>query len=549
LCAGRLEESLEDAEAALQLLQGSAKPAAAQLLAKAAHRKAEALLALGDVVEAVRAYRRGLAAAPGHPELHAALRLAAEDLPVPWLAAYWAARVEEAQAPNPLSSRDGRLVKRVPSELALGPQDLRAHLQAALHPLQDEVGRRGAEPSPVQGPACGVAKRPATRSSPKLPHATKLPALSSDRGLPLAQARDLMCEAWAEGRRPGRAAAALMRSAAYLGAGNAKQALKDARFALATGPQLDTSLLRLAEEEEKEARVDLAEKAANRALAPSNGGGGGGGGDGGGKKEAAPRLEDSLPPGALAGRTSAWPAALALHSAALEALPQPDTVLAALSLARAAELEPENEEYAAGLERLMRRIPEHQAAALRVRRDVRAAPTTLAAALCRSSGLLPSVLLPPGAPACSQPGCAPSPSPPPPRLPCRPEALRRWRRSWRGSARRRAPSSCAAARAITTTSSGCGAASRSRCGVGGSWGWCLLREQTCAIAEMRLAAFLSASEATGAAVRLTPHPSLLVVLPRGTASTPHCLSPSWTRCCPWRPTSWTCCCSTPRPRS
>lgn len=66
-------------------------------------------------------------------------------------AQYWAAHVEEAQAPNPLlSARDGRLIKPVPRAQRLAPPDLQAHLEAALYPLQDEasssccwVGRGG----------------------------------------------------------------------------------------------------------------------------------------------------------------------------------------------------------------------------------------------------------------------------------------------------------------------------------------------------------------------------------------------------------------------
>lgn len=51
---------------------------------------------------------------------------------------YWARLVEEAQAPNPLSSRDGRLLKIVPPERRLAPEQLQAHLEAALKELQGE---------------------------------------------------------------------------------------------------------------------------------------------------------------------------------------------------------------------------------------------------------------------------------------------------------------------------------------------------------------------------------------------------------------------------
>ena len=168
------------------------------------------------------------------------------------------------------------------------------------------------------------------------------------------QARDLLCEAWAAGQRPARAEAAFLRGAAYLAAGNAKQALKDARFALVYGPQLDDLPPAAAAASAASPAAGSAGAGSSGAMVLSNGGGGGGGG----------MAADALPPGAGAGRTSAWPAALALQSAALEALA--DNVLAALSMARAAELQPESEEYAAALERLMRRIPEECAAALQV---------------------------------------------------------------------------------------------------------------------------------------------------------------------------------------
>ena len=52
---------------------------------------------------------------------------------------YWSAHVEAAQAPHPLSARDGRLIKPVPHGESLPPPDLTAQLEAALYPLQDEA--------------------------------------------------------------------------------------------------------------------------------------------------------------------------------------------------------------------------------------------------------------------------------------------------------------------------------------------------------------------------------------------------------------------------
>ncbi len=109
LPAGLPEAALQDAEAALQLLcedaqldvQGAAaggggnvpsdSPLAAQL-AKAFHRKAEAQIALGRALDGIKTYRQGVAICGPRQELHAALRLAAEQLPVPWLAKVGVAR-------------------------------------------------------------------------------------------------------------------------------------------------------------------------------------------------------------------------------------------------------------------------------------------------------------------------------------------------------------------------------------------------------------------------------------------------------------------------
>eukprot|EP00887_Chlorella_sp_A99_P005594 scaffold1.g5594.t1 len=261
---GDAERALADADAALQLLLVErAQEAPARLLARAFHRRAEALAAAGRLLDALRAYRQGLAACGGSAELAAALRVLAERLPPAWLARFWGGVVEAAQAPNPLSSRDGRLIKPVPPELRLPPQQLELRLEAAL----------------LRGPVRA------------------------------GDARDLLCAAWAAGRRPGRAEAALLRGAAYLEAGDAAQAAKDARVALVYCPRL-----------------------------PGGDGGGGGGG------------------------APAWPAAHALQSAALEA--QASNTPAAIAAAKACEMDPECWRYAEALERLSRRIPEAHAAAL-----------------------------------------------------------------------------------------------------------------------------------------------------------------------------------------
>ncbi|KAL4428216.1 hypothetical protein ABPG75_002305 [Micractinium tetrahymenae] len=304
---GLPENALRDAEAALDALTLASGDSSAQTrLAKAVHRKAEALAAMGRLIDCLQAYRRGLAAWPGCPELHAALRLAVEDLPVPWLAKYWARHVEAAQAPNPLSSRDGRLLRPVPAEHRLAPAELQGHLEEALYALQDE-------------------------------------------------ARDLLCDAWAQARRPGRADAAFMRAAAYLHAGNARQAVKDLRLALVYGPQLEGCPASWAQQAGASADQSSG-GGSSSALVKRTGGAG--------KREPAAAPPELPPPAAAeaAGQRSAWPAALGLFSAALEALA--DNVPAALAAQRAHQLDPENAEYAEALERLLRRIPEPCAAAL-----------------------------------------------------------------------------------------------------------------------------------------------------------------------------------------
>ena len=158
----------------------------------------------------------------------------------------------------------------------------------------------------------------------------------------MLQARDLLCAPWAQGRGPGKAEAAFFRAAAYLQAGNAQQALKDSRFALVYGPQLEAVPAAAAAAALLPSATTPGEESGSSAAAAAN---------------AAAALRQQPQP--------AWPAALALQSAAMEALA--DNVPAALAMAKALELDPECEECGEAMERLMRRIPEPCAAALRVR--------------------------------------------------------------------------------------------------------------------------------------------------------------------------------------
>ena len=45
--------------------------------------------------------------------------------------------MEEAQAPHPLSSRDGRLIKTIPPERRLAPQELQCQLEGVLAEEED----------------------------------------------------------------------------------------------------------------------------------------------------------------------------------------------------------------------------------------------------------------------------------------------------------------------------------------------------------------------------------------------------------------------------
>lgn len=100
---------------------------------------------------------------------------------VPWgVAQYWAHYIEQAQAPNGMSSRDGRLLKMLPREQRLHPDELKHHLQAAL------------------------------AASPQLAR----------------NSREAVLACWLHNKPPGKAVLALMRGRAYLAAGNADIALK-----------------------------------------------------------------------------------------------------------------------------------------------------------------------------------------------------------------------------------------------------------------------------------------------------------------------------------
>ncbi|KDD76332.1 hypothetical protein H632_c266p3, partial [Helicosporidium sp. ATCC 50920] len=169
-------------------------PTAEILRAKAHHRRAQALLALEDPVEAVREYRSALAnpaltaalPLPQRSALGAAAALTLGRLPPFWLASLWARRVAEAERPGRLSSRDGRFLKPV--------RTLQAAAGGKLEPLD----------------------RPSLQAALKQ-------AFAADAGL-ADEGRRLLVEGWlaagqSRGGREMHAGVAFFRAAAYLTAG------------------------------------------------------------------------------------------------------------------------------------------------------------------------------------------------------------------------------------------------------------------------------------------------------------------------------------------
>jgi hypothetical protein len=165
------------------------------MLSKAYHRKAQAQIALGQLIPALRTYKEGLASCPGARGLAAATRLALDEAPSTWYAAYWSKLVDAAQQPHPLSSRDGKLLKLVPKQHRL--------TQIELQNLVNDF---------LLADTCW-----------------------------LEEAKNLVWYAWTESRTPGRAELAFFRAGAYLQANNAEQAQRDVLVALSYGPKEPSS--------------------------------------------------------------------------------------------------------------------------------------------------------------------------------------------------------------------------------------------------------------------------------------------------------------------
>ena len=188
---GLYEEAISDADSALTILQ-TYPPSedTTEALAKAYHRKAQALIISGQLVAGLKTYKHGIGACPSSTTLAAAARLALDKAPPSWYATFWGTRVDAAQQPHPLSARDGKLLKLVPSQHRMNVDELREVLRNFFQ-------------SPIW----------------------------------LEVARDLVWTLWTEQRGPGRSEVAFFRAAAYLHVGNAEQALRDATVAVTYGPK------------------------------------------------------------------------------------------------------------------------------------------------------------------------------------------------------------------------------------------------------------------------------------------------------------------------
>ncbi|KAK9867300.1 hypothetical protein WJX84_009272 [Apatococcus fuscideae] len=159
--------------------------------AKALYRKGAALIAWEQPELAVATLQQAVQLSDGSLSISAALQEALQRVSSGWLAEHWSTLIEDAEKPAALSRRDGRLLRRIPAPANLDRSQLANALQRALASHQD---------------------------------------LQSHAGKLLATAG---------GKKPGRGPVTLMRGFAYLAAGNAEQAVKDARTAQAYGPAAD----------------------------------------------------------------------------------------------------------------------------------------------------------------------------------------------------------------------------------------------------------------------------------------------------------------------
>ena len=191
LNAGMYDESLQDAESAIDRLLVHGACTDTTMFSKALHRKAQAQLSSGDVLTALKTYKSGFKIVPDSESLVAATRLALDSVTPLWLATYWGRAIEAAEQPNPMSSRDGKLLKPVPSPNNLSTSELVDGLaeQFSMEEFWSIAAKEGAVAS------------------------------------------------WKQNWTQCRSELALLRGLAYLHAGNAVQAEKDAQVAYVYGPQ------------------------------------------------------------------------------------------------------------------------------------------------------------------------------------------------------------------------------------------------------------------------------------------------------------------------
>uniref|UniRef100_A0A7S3UHZ8 Uncharacterized protein n=1 Tax=Picocystis salinarum TaxID=88271 RepID=A0A7S3UHZ8_9CHLO len=189
----RYEEAKQEIENVLTNLRQNGEKTSRESAAKTYVLNAACLLAMGQVLDAIKVLRSSLretVQSPGedvHQMHFPALCCAVGKLGRDWMGAYYADRITEAEKPATHSSRDGRALKMVPSSMRIQKDQLRRLVSMTLK------GR-------------------------------------------LAEGRSFLLQSWGLQRRLGRHVLAMFRAYAYLQAGLHDQALKDANMALAYSP-------------------------------------------------------------------------------------------------------------------------------------------------------------------------------------------------------------------------------------------------------------------------------------------------------------------------
>lgn len=192
LSAERYDSALQDASQAVDLCSLSTADEMVEIRAKAYHRKAQILMHVKDRVKALDVYREGLQACPDKLELKAAARLALDEMPPSWIAAYWSSRVRKAEEPNPLSTRDGMLLRNIPRSKKLSDDEF---VKVLSHVLAEQP-------------------------------------------IVLEECKDMIVLSWSNKGGPAvqKCDCALIRAVVYLEKGHSEQCRRDATVALVYGP-------------------------------------------------------------------------------------------------------------------------------------------------------------------------------------------------------------------------------------------------------------------------------------------------------------------------